>query len=179
VRPFRRHCEKGWNSPDGLAALRVLTKIGRHGGTRKMTDSERALGRRWFEEVWNKGRRDEIAEMLAPNGVIHDGGIGTTGPDGFYPFFDRLSAAFSEFHVNVEDSIAEGDKVCVRWSCTAKHTGDGLGMPPTGITIHITGISIFRVAGGKLVEGWQNWDMLGMMQQIQGVGKAATYIGAS
>ena len=144
-----------------------------------MTDSERALGRRWFEEVWNKGRRKAIAEMLAPNGVIHDGGTDTVGPDGFYPFFDRLSAAFSGLHVDVEDTFAADDKVCVRWSCTAKHTGDGLGMAPTGVTIHITGISILRIAGGKLAEGWQNWDMLGMMQQIQGLQTASTYIGAS
>jgi steroid delta-isomerase-like uncharacterized protein len=143
-----------------------------------MTDSERALGRRWFDEVWNKGRRDAIAEMLAPDGVIHDGNTDTVGPDGFYPFFERLNAAFSDFRVDVEDSIAEGDKICVRWSCRAKHTGHGLGMPPTGVAIHVTGISILRVANGKLVEGWQNWDMLGMMQQIQGHETAATYIGA-
>src|SRR5262249_35846299 len=117
-----------------------------------MTDEERDLGRRWFEEVWNKGRREAIDEMLAPEGVIHDGGTDTVGPEGFYPFFDRLNATFSEFHVHVEDSIAEGDKICVRWSCTAKHTGDGLGMPATGVTTHITGISILRVADGRLVE---------------------------
>ncbi|HWZ30372.1 MAG TPA: ester cyclase [Bryobacteraceae bacterium] len=143
-----------------------------------MTEQERDLGRRWFELVWNQGRREAIAELLTPEAVIHDGGTDTVGPEGFYPFFDRLNHAFSTFHVNVEDSMADGDKVCVRWSCTAKHTGDGLGMPPTGVTIHITGISILRVAGGKLIEGWQNWDMLGMMQQIQGVQTASTYIGA-
>jgi steroid delta-isomerase-like uncharacterized protein len=144
-----------------------------------MTESERDLGRRWFDEVWNRQRREAIAEILAPDGVIHDGGVDTVGADGFYPFFDRLNATFSDLHVNVEDSIAEGDRVCVRWSCTAKHTGDGLGLAPTGKTIHITGISILRVEGGKLIEGWQNWDMLGMLEQIQGIGKSATYIGAA
>ena len=143
-----------------------------------MTESERDLGRRWFEEVWNQRRREAIAELLAPEAVIHDGGIDTGGPQGFYPFFDRLCAALSNLHVNVEETIAEGDKVCVRWSCTAKHTGDGLGVDPTGANIHITGISILRVVGGKLIEGWQNWDMLGMMEQIRGLAKSATYIGA-
>jgi len=75
--------------------------------------------------------------------------------------------------VTVHDTIAEGDQLCVRWSCTGKQTGPGLGIPPTGNTIHVTGISIVRVAAGKVVEGWQNWDMLGMMQQIQGAEKAA------
>jgi steroid delta-isomerase-like uncharacterized protein len=143
-----------------------------------MTESERDLGRRWFEQVWNQGRREAIAEMLAPDAVLHDGGIDTTGPEEFYPFFDRMRATFSELHVNVEETIASGEKVCVRWSCTAKHTGDGLGIALSGKTVHVTGITIMRVGDGKLVEGWQNWDMLGMMEQIQGLGKSATYIGA-
>jgi predicted ester cyclase len=143
-----------------------------------MTEAERGLGRRWFEQVWNEGRREAIAEMLAPEGVLHDGGLDTIGPDGFYPFFDRMRATFSELHVTVEETIAEDDKVCVRWYCTAKHTGGGLGVAPTGKAIHVTGISILRVAGGKLIEGWQNWDMLGMMEQIQGLAKSATYVGA-
>jgi steroid delta-isomerase-like uncharacterized protein len=142
-----------------------------------MTESERGLGRRWFELVWNQGRREAIAEMLAPDAVVHDGGSDTTGADGFYPFYDRLRSTLSEIHVNVQDSFAEGDKLCVRWSCTGKHTGDGLGMAPTGVTINVTGISILRVSGGQLVEGWQNWDMLAMMEQINGLARSATYVG--
>jgi predicted ester cyclase len=144
-----------------------------------MTDQERDLGRRWFEEVWNQGRREAIAELLAPHGVLHEGDTDTVGPDGFYPFFERIRGTLSDIHVTISDTLAAGDKVCVRWSCTGKHTGDGLGIAPTGVAVHITGISILRVAGGKLVEGWQNWDMLGMMEQIQGLRKAATYISAS
>jgi predicted ester cyclase len=141
-----------------------------------MTDSERDLGKRWFEQVWNQGRREAIAEMLAPDAVVHDGGIDTSGAEGFYPFYDRLRATLSDIHVEVEDTIAEGDKLCVRWLCTAKHTGDGLGIAPTGVPIRVTGISILRVANGKLVEGWQNWDMLGLMEQIRGGARSATYI---
>ena len=142
-----------------------------------MTDHERNLGKRWFEEVWNKGRREAIAEMLAPEAVVHDGEIDTSGVEGFYPFYDRLQATLSDIHVEVEDTIAEGDKLCVRWLCTGRHTGDGIA--PTGVPIRVTGISILRVANGKLVEGWQNWDMLGLMEQIHGRTKSATYIGVS
>ena len=78
--------------------------------------------------------------------------------------------------MTVHETIAEGDRVCVRWSSTGKHTGDGLGVPATGKTIEVTGISILRVAGGKIVEAWQNWDMLGMMEHIRDSGKSATYI---
>jgi steroid delta-isomerase-like uncharacterized protein len=143
-----------------------------------MTELERDLGRQWFEQVWNQGRREAIAELLAPDAVIHDGDMDTVGPEGFYPFFDRINGTLSDVHVTVNDTIAGGDKICIRWSCTGKHTGDGLGIPASGTNVHISGISILRVANGKLAEGWQNWDMLGMMQQMQGLKKAATYIGA-
>ena len=89
-----------------------------------------------------------------------------------------MVAAFSDLHVTVHDTISQDDKVCIRWSCTMKHTGPGLGMAATGKTLETTGISIVRVADGKAVEVWQNWDMLGVMQQIQG-GGAPTYIGAA
>lgn len=141
-----------------------------------MTQSERDLGRLWFERVWNQGHREAIAEMLLPDAVIHDGNIDAVGPDGFYPFYDRLRAALSEIHVKVQDTFAEGDKLWVRWSCTGKHTGSGLGIPPTGKTISVTGISILRVSNGRMIEGWQNWDMLGMMEQISDRAKSATYI---
>jgi predicted ester cyclase len=102
----------------------------------------------------------------------------TIGLSAFYAFFDRIMATFSEMRINVEDTIGEGEEICIRWTCTGKHTGDGLGVAPTSETIHITGISIMKVVGTKFVESWQNWDMLGMMQQIKSAGKSATYIGA-
>jgi steroid delta-isomerase-like uncharacterized protein len=150
-----------------------------------MAETASDLGRRWFEEVWNRGRREAIAEMLTAECLIHDGDVDSTGPDGFYPFFDRIRGTFSEMQVTVEDTIAQGDAACIRWSCSANHTRDGLGIPPTGKTIHVTGITILRAVGGKVVEAWQNWDMLGLMEQLtqgQTQGhekKAATYIGAS
>ena len=81
--------------------------------------------------------------------------------------------------VTVHDTIAEDDRLCVRWSCTANHTGPGLGVDPTSSTIHATGISLLRVAGGEVVERWQNWDMLALMQQTSGGSRPATYIAAS
>jgi predicted ester cyclase len=144
-----------------------------------MTEAERGLGQRWFELVWNQLRREAIVEMLPPDGVLHESGVDSIGPEGFYPFFDRMNATLSGLHVDVEDTIAEGDRLCVRWSCRAKHTGGGLGIDPTGVSIHVTGISIFRVAGNHIVEAWQNWDMLGMLEQIKGLAKSGTHVAAS
>ena len=117
--------------------------------------------------------------MLAPDAVLHEGGTDCVGAEGFYAFFDRLNAAFSEFRVTVHDTIAEGDRACVRWTCSCRHTGDGLGIPATQKTVLVTGISILRIAEGRMVEGWQNWDMLGMLEQIQGSNRSATYVSAS
>jgi steroid delta-isomerase-like uncharacterized protein len=144
-----------------------------------MSETNKAIAKRWFEEVWNKHRREAIAELLTPDAQIHDGDQVSTGPDGFYPFFDRMSATFSEMHITPHQAIAEGDMVCLRWSCTMRHTGDGLGMPATNKRLEITGISIVRVANGKLIAGWQNWDMLGLLQQINAAPVAATYITAA
>ena len=73
-----------------------------------MKESERDLGRRWFELVWNQGKREAIAEMLSPNALIHDAGVESRGADGFYAFFDRMNATFSEVHISIDDSIVEG-----------------------------------------------------------------------
>ena len=144
-----------------------------------MSEIARKLGRRWFEEVWNRGRREAITEMIAPDCVIHDGETDSTGPAGFYLLFDRIHGTFSGIDVRVEDTLAESDRACIRWLFTAKHTGDALGAAATGKSVRITGITILREADGKVVEAWQNWDMLAMLEQIQGSSKkAATYIGA-
>ena len=143
-----------------------------------MAEAIRDVGQRWFTEVWNNKRREAIAEMLAPDGVICDGGETMVGPAGFYPFYERIRAAFPDLHVTVEDTIVEGDKLVVRWSSTATHTGAGLGVPASGKKCTVTGITIARIKDGQLVEGWQNWDMLGLMQQIQGGPRAKTYINA-
>jgi len=141
-----------------------------------MSETSKEVARNWFEEVWNKERRDAIAEMLAPDSTLHEGGEDSRGPEGFYPFFDRMQSTFSNIRITVHDDIAEDDKVCVRWSCRMKHTGSGFGIPPTDKQLQTTGMSIFRVANGKLVEGWQNWDMLGLTQQMSSQHRALTYV---
>jgi steroid delta-isomerase-like uncharacterized protein len=143
-----------------------------------MSEANKALAKRWFEEVWNQGRREAIRELLAPDAVIQDGEEAAVGPEGFYPFFDRMQEAFSDHRLICHDFIAEDDMVCVRWSSTMRHTGNGLGVPPTNRTVQITGMSVVRIAGGKFVAGWQNWDMLGLMQQIKDEPVAPTYIAA-
>lgn len=77
-----------------------------------------------------------------------------------------LYKAFPDYHVTVEDQIAEGERVVTRWTCHGTHEGEFQGMPPTGKKMAMSEITIFRIANGKLVEGWSNLDMLGALQQL-------------
>lgn len=128
-----------------------------------------ALMRRWFQEVWNEGRVQTIYDLLAED--IHGWGQDLPGveirkPADFVKLYDRIHGAFPNQKLTVEDAFGSGDRVVVRWSSVMTHTGDHLGVPASHKTVHITGITIARIENGKIVEGWDNWDQLAMMQQI-------------
>jgi steroid delta-isomerase-like uncharacterized protein len=144
---------------------------------RGILEGNKQLAKLWFEEVWNKGRREAIRELLAQDAVVYESGQAVKGAEGFYPYFDRMRAAFSNIHFVVHDPVlADGDMVCLIWSCTVTHSGNGLGIPATNKNLQTTGITVVRIANGKIVAGWQNWDMLGLMQQIKDEPMAPTYI---
>jgi predicted ester cyclase len=143
-----------------------------------MSEHQKQTIIRWFEEVWNKGRRQAIDEMLPLDCVIHDGGTSLKGPEEFKKYFDLMRSTFSEIQMTPEEVISEGALVCLRWSVKMRHTGDGLGMPATGRNLQTTGISIVRFTGGRFAEAWQSWDMLGIMQQIQQAEPAKLYMRA-
>ena len=124
---------------------------------------------RWFEEVWNKGRASAIDEMLAEDAMVYglaEAGVDVRGPAGFKPFHEKLRGAFPDIHVTVEDTIEQGDLIASRWTVRMTHTGDDLGVQATGRRVTATGMTIARVRDGKIVEGWNNWDTLALMQQI-------------
>ena len=126
------------------------------------------LMHRWFQEVWNEGKVATIHELLSPD-AIGKGQTGQSdihGPTDFVPFVERIRGAFPDIQVTIEDGFASSDKVVVRWSAAMTHTGDHLGMPATGKQVRITGITIARFRDGQVIEGWDNWDQLGMLQQI-------------
>ena len=133
-------------------------------------DENKALIVRWFEEVWNKGRADAIAEMLAEDAVVHglseDAAKPLRGPAGFLPFHSQFREAFPHVEVICEDTIAEGDKVVVRCSVRGKHEGDSLGFKATGTQAEFDGIAIVRVKDGKFVEAWNNFDFMKMYKQL-------------
>jgi steroid delta-isomerase-like uncharacterized protein len=127
------------------------------------------LMRRWFQEVWNERNTQTIHELVAPNAVTFgqlEDGQPLRGAAEFAAFAERILGAFSDIHFVVEDAFGAGDKVVARWSATMAHSGGDLGMAPTGKQVRLTGISVVRVSEGKVVEGWDNWDQLGLMKQL-------------
>jgi steroid delta-isomerase-like uncharacterized protein len=131
-----------------------------------MSAENKVLIRRWFEEVWNKGRASAIDEMATSQTMIH--GLGPVAQDvaAFKQFHAAYRNAFPDVKIQVDDVITEGDKVAVRWSGTGTHSGDGLGFAATSRPVQFSGMTIARVDNGKLVEGWNVFDQLGMMQQL-------------
>jgi steroid delta-isomerase-like uncharacterized protein len=135
-----------------------------------MSEENKAIVRRWFEEVWNKGRSDAIDEMFAADGIAHglsdDPAAPLRGPAGFRVLHEQFRGAFPDIEVNVEDVIAEGDKVAARCSVRGTHAGDHLGVAASKAPVEFTGIAIVRIKEGKIVEAWNNFDFLKMNKQI-------------
>ena len=132
-------------------------------------DENIQLMRRWFQEVWNEGRMQTVYDLLSPDAVAR-GQRGAEaeirGPEEFVKFVQEIHGAFPDIKVKVEDVFGAGDKVVLRWSGTMTHTGEALGLPPSGRTVRCRGITIAHIVDGKIVEGWDNWDQLGMLEQI-------------
>ena len=131
-----------------------------------MSAANKALIERWFEEVWNQGRAAVIDELLAPGSKVFGVGDVMHGPEGFKPFHTAFRSAFPDLKVTVDHMVAEDDWVAARWSASATHNGDGLGFPGTGRPVAFSGMVFACVENGRLVEGWNSFDQLGMLQQI-------------
>ncbi len=131
-----------------------------------MSEQNKALMRRGIEEVWSRGNFDVVDEVVAADFVGHQTPGETHGPEGVKRYFGMLRRAFPDIHFTIEDQIAEGNRVATRWTARATHRGEYQGIAPTGRAGVVTGITINRVANGKIVEGWTNLDELGMLHQL-------------
>ena len=135
-----------------------------------MSQENKQLVYRWFEEVWNKGRVDAIDEMFDENGIAHglsdDPANPIKGPTQFRPFHTVFREAFPNMEIVIEDMVAEGDKVAARCSVRAKHEGEFLGKAATQSPVEFTGIAIVRIANGKIVEAWNNFDFQTLHKQV-------------
>ena len=128
----------------------------------------KAIIRRFLEEIFAGGNLELVDELFAPNFVLHDPSVPqeVRGPEGIRQYITMYRTAYPDTHFTIEDQIAEGDRVVTRWTGQGTHQGELMGIPPTGRRVTVTGIEVDRIAGGKIEETWISYDALGMMQQL-------------
>lgn len=131
------------------------------------SQSER-LYRRLIEEAFNENNFDIIDELVDDDVVFHDAGQSdpVRGQAQLKEFFEMYRKAFPDAHIEIEELLSEDDLVVARWTGTGTHEGALMGVEPTGADVEVMGMEMFRVSNGKLVEGWQVFDRLGMLQQL-------------
>lgn len=130
-------------------------------------EDNKALGRRIPEEVWSKGDMAAADAVLSPEFVNHNPAFGHPPTrEGYKQTIAQFRAAFPDLHMAVEDEVAEGDKVVLRFRATGTQQGAFGAFPPSGRTVEFTGTGTFRVRNGQVVELWVNGDLLGLLQQL-------------
>jgi steroid delta-isomerase-like uncharacterized protein len=132
-----------------------------------MNEDNRARALRWMQEIWNERRESTIDELMHPDAVGHMEGGDVYGPAGFKAGRASLLDALPDLTIEVEDSVADKDSVVLRWRVTGTHKGSGLGLPPTGKAVKFRGISWFRFADGRMVEGWDSWNLGALLEHLK------------
>jgi predicted ester cyclase len=137
-----------------------------------MSEENKALARRYLEEIWDKGNVDLIDELFTTDFVRHgppavEGEV--RGPEGFKGLVSTYHAGFPDFRVTIDDMIAEGDSVVSRWTVRGTHQGELMGSAPTGNQVTFTGYLFDRIVGSKIEEEWVDYDTLHVMQEIGAV----------
>lgn len=129
-------------------------------------ESNKAVVRRFIDEIFLKSDFSAVDELLTDDFTPHTWGPMPPGRDGLKDAIERVSKGISDPKMVIEDVIAEGDRVAVRLTSSATHTGDFMGMPASGKRYEIGEIHIFRLRDGRVCEHWHQADFLGMMKQL-------------
>jgi steroid delta-isomerase-like uncharacterized protein len=131
-------------------------------------DDQKVLILRIADDIWNRGDLAAVDDVMAPDAKYHGPHMpnGLGGRENWRQAISMYLGAFPDSHVTFEELIVSGDTVVGRWSATATHTGTLPGVAATGKSIAIGGITIYRIANGKIAEAWEQLDMLGMWQQL-------------
>lgn len=140
-----------------------------------MADEAKRITRRLIEEAYNSGRLDVVHEVFVPDAVVHDPALRheVAGVGAIKDMIGAFRRAFPDFAVAIEDQVADGDRVAVRWIARGTHNGDLWGIAATGKEVTFSGVSLYRFALGRIAESWSNWDAIGLMQQLGVIPSAA------
>ena len=132
-----------------------------------MSEQNKAVVRRLFEDHWNAKNPALVSELFGPTVSLHTPDGALTGLDGASFLLQAYATAFPDFHLTIDDLVADGDKVVVRWTFTGTHRGPFADVPATGKRVNVpNGIAIYRLAGGKVGEGHLAWDKYALLQQL-------------
>lgn len=135
--------------------------------TEAIAAQNKALVRRFYEEVYVNWNMALAEQLLSPRFTSHDWPQdGKPGPKAFRDYYSAIRRAVPDARYEVDDLIAEDDKVVVRWRLLGTHKGDFRGIPPSGRPITLKGIAIYRVEDGKLMERWVVSDLHGLLEEI-------------
>ena len=126
--------------------------------------ANKELLRRFYKEVYADWNMALVDEVVSPRVTSHDWPEGATGPQAFRKYYAAIRAAVPDARYEVDDLIAEADRVVVRWRLLGTHEGEFRGIAPTGHAIELKGIAIYRVDEGKLMERWVVSDLYGMLE---------------
>lgn len=126
--------------------------------------SPKEIGVRWFEEVWNNRNVHAIPQLLAEGAIGHlEGGKRIVGPQEFIDFQSDMLEALPDVKIEILNSLSDGDDACILWQATATHTGHGLNLQPTGRPVTFRGMSWLHIVDGKIIEGWDSWNLGALM----------------
>jgi steroid delta-isomerase-like uncharacterized protein len=151
-----------------------MYNLGTLEGGRSMSAENKAVARRYFEEVWNQQKPAVLDQIFAKGAIDHDPANPSlpVGPDGQKQLFTKYNAAFPDSRFTVDAIIAEGNLLAVRWSVRGTHQGTLEGLAATKKQVNLTGTTTMRIVSGKIAEMWNNWDALGLLQQLGIVARA-------
>ena len=131
-----------------------------------MAMSPKEVAAAWFESVWNKQDASAIDRMLAPDAKMHGLAGAPMLPAEFKALHHGFCSAFPDIRIEIVRTVSEGDMVVALCHVTGTHGGAGLGAAPTQKRIDMWGVGMARVAGDRIVEGWNAWDFMSLYQQV-------------
>jgi len=135
-----------------------------------MSEANRQLAQRWYNEVWNQQKSAAIDAMFAPNGKSHgfpEPDSVLIGPAAFKRIHATFCGAFPDLHIALDDVICEGNRVAVRWVSTMTHLGDHFGFPASRKKASLSGSSFLIMDNGMIVEGWNFMEMQALLQSLR------------
>lgn len=153
-----------WFSTPWGMTIQLLTRL----SPATDEDANAAMVRLWSDELWSKGNLAVADDIVAPDYVRHDPGdpFPARGPEDVKRLVGSLRAMLPDLSISIDDIVAAGDRVVVRYTATATDSVGFMGHPATGRAIHTSAIQIFRFQGGRIAESWAVRDDLGMLRQL-------------